>query len=351
MMALLMNENLLTKLNSLENIRQPFNELIKDVISLIATQYAPISDDGATLEIGAGAGKLMEWLPKSWLERLIRSDIDYGACLHLNNDDNALRTINADATQLPFANNSLAAITGLCVCDVIPNGEALAKELYRTLQPGAPFIHFADMSVAYGFTLRELLGNGLMPVLSKPLEKPELSQLDLLVCSQQHFQELVALLRRQKHLTAEVLAEYLEWFSSDVNTAHIFMQRLLEDKKFAHYFESAFMLLTQWLDENGIHINELLKTAELSTTELYTERLNDWFGDQFTICLNQVLLKEGTANAADNNNLKYRSLCVGSVFEYKQQNYSPLFRSELKQIPKTQTHLQLGLHVFCAKAN
>ncbi len=345
-----MNEKLLAKLNSLENIRQPFNPLIKDVIGSIATQYSPTSDDGIVLEIGAGMGKLTEWLPNIWRERLIRSDIDYSACLQLSTDKNTLGTINADAIKLPFTDNSLSAVTGLCVCDVIPNGEALAKELYRTLQSDAPFVHFADMSVAYSFTLRELLGNGLMPVLLKPLEQPELSQLDLLVCSRQHFQALVALLRRQKHLTAEALAEYLEWFSSDVNTAHIFMQRLAEDKKFAHYFESAFILLTQWLDENGVHINELLKTAELSTTELYTERLNDWFGDKFTICLNEVLLKEGTANAADNNNLKYRSLCVGSVFEYKQQNYSPLFPSELKQIPKTQTHLQLGLHVFCAKA-
>ena len=345
-----MTEKLIKKLNALEATRQPFDKLIKDIVCSVATEYKPKADVNFAIEMGAGIGKLARWLPTCWLDQLIRSDIDHEACVNLKRDNASLATLNTDATCLPFSDNALSGMAGLCVCDVLPDGYALAKEARRVLSTGAPFIHFADMSVAHDFTLRELLEHDLIPLLLKPLEKPEIWQQDLLVCSKTQFKVLLDLTRRQKHLSAEVLAEYLEWFSSTVNTAHIFMVRLQEDKKFAHYFESALLLLTRWLEENNISLNELLKTAELSSAELYSERFNDWFADDFDIKRNDILVAETTESTAEHNNSEYRSLCVGTVFEYDSAHYDTLFPSQIDAIPKDHTHLQLGIHVFSAIA-
>ncbi|MEN9578149.1 MAG: hypothetical protein RJA70_1158 [Pseudomonadota bacterium] len=199
-----------SKLSAVREQRTPFVPLTE---TLIAEVLAKFGLRGLLVEIGAGDGQLRALLTASVRSRVVHTEpsalgVKKFKATHTDAD---IRCAAAEA--LPFEDNSVDAVVGLCVLDIVKDGEAVAQECARVLKPGGCFIHLLDMSVEPLLVVSQLQAAELMllpNVFSDPCAKawPE----DMVAAPLAQVQRLVVILERARHPSAGALRKYLAVF-------------------------------------------------------------------------------------------------------------------------------------------
>lgn len=92
---------------------------------------------GTALDVGAaGGGNTRELIAKGWQPVALEYSADGAEVAH----ERGMQVVRADATRLPFPSESFDLVTALDILEHIPDHEAAAAEIYRTLRPGGSVI-------------------------------------------------------------------------------------------------------------------------------------------------------------------------------------------------------------------
>lgn len=136
-------------LDRLARVRAPVEPLNRQIIAHVGEQWLrSIGPENRCLEIGAGDGKLRDWLPPSWLDHVVHSEPseEYGRQFQERFSTAALSPASVYA--LPFEEGSFTAVLGLCVLDALDDLETARDQVRRVLQPGGRLVHFLDLGLA-----------------------------------------------------------------------------------------------------------------------------------------------------------------------------------------------------------
>jgi SAM-dependent methyltransferase len=155
--------DLLGALELLRQRREPYAPLQAQIVGEILDRFPPLAE-GPIVEIGAGTGQLREWLPPALRDRLVHTDPSDTALRVLRDRSPQARIRVAPADRLPFDDQSVAAVVGLCVFDALPDPAAARAELRRVLAPGGRFVHFLDMATLLEAPFAKLAASGLVPI-------------------------------------------------------------------------------------------------------------------------------------------------------------------------------------------
>lgn len=112
----------------------------------LPTQYAQIKRGDTVIDLGSGAGNdaFIARHETGETGRVIGIDFT-PAMIELARKNNAVRGFSnvefrqGDIEEMPVANNVADVIVSNCVLNLVPNKEAVMKEVYRVLKPGAHF--------------------------------------------------------------------------------------------------------------------------------------------------------------------------------------------------------------------
>jgi len=103
----------------------------------VITRLGDLPADAAVADIGCSTGYLLEDLRKRYpAARLFGVDLITSGLIKAHASVPSARLIRADACSLPFADNSLDAITSANLLEHLPDDERALAELARVLRPG-----------------------------------------------------------------------------------------------------------------------------------------------------------------------------------------------------------------------
>jgi SAM-dependent methyltransferase len=304
----------LERLAKVRRRRQPFEGLSRRLVGETLAQYLP--HEGTVVEIGMGDGQLWERLPRDVLPRVVHTEPQAAASRAFRKAHPDVRVLQAPAEQLPFETGSVAAVVGLCVMDVLPDGAAVARELGRVLGPGGRFIHWLDMSTVLAPVVATLSGTEVVPfpnVFSDPVTDgwPE----DLFLVSRQEVELVVAILIRHGHPLARPMAQYLATFSESplpVGRAAAELIQLQDSAELRHALKAAFAF-AHYQAEPAIR-EQLLRFQgrPVSSARHFEQRLSSWFGEDTGFRVEQsTLARAWDTNPRGDAELTYMSCCVG----------------------------------------
>jgi ubiquinone/menaquinone biosynthesis C-methylase UbiE len=133
----------LAEIQRFENARAATDLAFRENIAQICHDVLPPT--GTILDLGAGGGALLQRMPEVFRNRVVQLDIsqNYMAFLKASNPD--AKPLVADATVLPFKDNTFEAIISLSTLHTIPDAEKAISEVKRVLKPGGTFTHILDI--------------------------------------------------------------------------------------------------------------------------------------------------------------------------------------------------------------
>ena len=154
---------LLGELDLLWQRRQPYGDLLADIVGETFERFSPPSDT-PIVEIGSGAGQLRAWLPPAARQRTVHTDPAGAALQALRERLPDAKVRLAAAERLPFADGSCGGVIGLCVFDAIEDEQAAVAEIARVLAVDGRFFHFMDMATLLEAPFQKLAASGLVPI-------------------------------------------------------------------------------------------------------------------------------------------------------------------------------------------
>ncbi len=113
------------------------------------SQELELTEGQKVLELGSGLGLLGQAIKKEVNGKLEYSGIELAYKSAKESKDKGLFGIQADSTNLPFADNSFDALVSTDVLEHIPDSDRAVEEIKRVLKPGGKaFLVIADPSEA-----------------------------------------------------------------------------------------------------------------------------------------------------------------------------------------------------------
>jgi SAM-dependent methyltransferase len=339
----------LARLTSVRQQRAPFESLSRQLIARTLERYLP---DGPIAEIGMGDGQLYTRLPADLLPRITHTEPLAAASKAFRKDHPNLTVLQAGAEKLPFADGELAAVIGLCVMDVVPDGTAVARELRRVLRPGGRFLHWLDMStvltpIVASVAETELL---LLPnVFGDPSEGewPE----DLFVVPRRQLALIVAILQQAGHGLARPLGQYLQVFSASplaVKSAAAELAQLQDSSALRSALKEVFRAAFELADPALRQELASFQGQPVSSSRHFEQRLRAWFAPEagFQVEASEVVRAWELAPRAATDSA-YASLCIG---EQRYLPYAPErpLCADASLPDDTQTLRELGIFSFVA---
>lgn len=341
----------LNRLTSVREQRQPFERLGRRLIAQTLERYLP---DGPIAEIGMGDGQLRQRLPEPLWPRITHTEPQASASRSFRKEHPEVAVLQAGAEKLPFADGQLAAVVGLCVMDVVPDGAAVVRELRRVLRPGGRFIHWLDMSTVLVPIVASLADTDLLllpNVFGDPAEGewPE----DLFVLPRAQLALIVAILQQAGHPLARPLGQYLQIFSRSplaVKTAAAELAQLQDSSALRGALKEAFRAALELADGPLRQSLAAFQGRPVSSSRHFEQRLRAWFGQDagFHVEASEVARSwELVPRAEADSAFAYSSLCIG---EQRHLPYAPerLLCSDASAPDDSQTLLELGIFSFVA---
>lgn len=344
----------LTRLTSVREQREPFFALSRRLVAQTVERYLP---EGAIAEIGMGDGQLRGRLPEALWPRITHTEPLASASRAFRKQHPEVRVLQAGAEGLPFADGELAAVLGLCVMDVVPDGDAVARELRRVLRPGGRFIHWLDMSTVLTPIVSSIADTDLLllpNVFTDPAEGewPE----DLFVLPRAQLALIVAVLQQAGHPLARPLGQYLQVFSKSplaVKSAAAELAQLQDSSDLRAALKEAFRAAFELADGALRQRLASFQGRPVSSSRHFEQRLRAWFAPEagFQVEASEVVrawqLAPRGEQAQGARSFAYSSLCIG---EQRHLPYAPerLLCSDATTPDDSQTLLELGVYVFVA---
>ncbi|RYZ07603.1 MAG: class I SAM-dependent methyltransferase [Myxococcales bacterium] len=340
----------LGRLASVRHDREPFRELSRRLIAGTLARYLP--EDGPVIEIGMGDGQLRARLPDSVLPRVIHSEPDASVSRAYRRQHPQTRVIQAPAEALPFAASSSAAVLGLCVLDVVPDGAAVARELARVLRPGGRVIHWLDMSTVLGSVVESLWSVDLVPFPNcftdpSAQEWPE----DLWLMPRRQLALVVSSLGASNHPAAHPLGEYLELFAAPPRTPGAPTRELIqlqESPRFRAVLRDAFRAAFELAAPSVRRELEGWGGRPVSTAQHFQDLLRGWFSEQSGFRVELAAVERAwETTPLQAPELAYRSCLIGEQRHLSQVPRARLCPDAACDSAK-ETLLELGVFSFVA---
>jgi hypothetical protein len=291
-------------------------------------------------------------LPDALLPRVTHTEPFAAASRAFRKQHPSVNVVQAGAEKLPFQDASVAAVIGLCVMDVVPDGAAVARELARVLRPGGRFIHFLDMSTMLEPVVAALGDSGLV-LLPNVFADPSVGEWpeDLFLVPREQLTLVVAILQATEHALARPLAQYLAVFTASplaVGKAAAELIQLQDDaglrSALRGAFRAAFELAPPELRERLAGF----QGRSISSSRLFEQRLRGWFGAEASFQIETSSVVRAWEHIAKRPpGFAYMSACVG---EQRQLPYAPdtLICTDSQPPSDLETLLELGTFVFVA---
>lgn len=340
----------LNRLESVRQARQPFLGLSRRLMEGTLARYLP--EEGLVVEIGMGDGQMRERLPEGLLPRVVHTEPNAAVSRAYRRQHRQTKVIQAAAEQLPFESGSVAAVIGLCVLDIVPDGPAVARELARVLEPGGRLVHWLDMTTILESVIDSLWSVGLVPLpnwFSDPsaAEWPE----DLCLIRREQLALVVSALHQAGSPVARPLGQYLATFSSAPASpgapTHELIQ-LHESPKLRSALSEAFRMAFDLATPDIRAGLAGFQVQPLSTAKHLEMKVRSWFTHEagFRVELSQVERAWETIELQGPERV-YRSCFVG------EQRHLPALPEALLCADATsdasrETLLELGVFSFVA---
>ena len=228
-------------LESLAQKRRPFEPLLKEIVAAVLFAEAPKpraqrsldapprepQQEQSWVEVGSGLGQLRALLPPEVLRHLTHTEMSEWLVRGLLEKFPNARALAANVTRLPFEDESVDAVLGLCVFDSFSEPAQASREISRVLRPGGRFIHFLDAATNIEPVLSKLVAAGHLPLpnfladiaLSRPdlLDMARVEPLirpyhDVLSVPLSQFSAITEMLQRAGHRMAGMLHRYMAVF-------------------------------------------------------------------------------------------------------------------------------------------
>jgi SAM-dependent methyltransferase len=352
------NHPLFRTLRTLRDHRRPFERLARNLVRDLLKQHVADAK-GPIVEIGTGDGQLLDWLPDDVVGRMFHTEVVASAARDLAQRRPHAAIGMASAEALPVADATAAAVIGLCVLDVVPDGGAVAREVARVLRSGGHFIHVLDMTTHLGGWFRELVQGGVVPLPNVFFDPsaahwPE----DLFLAPAAQLRQIVGLLTAANHPLAAPLRQYVTLFETDPfpeERALSEFARISADADLRpalrHIFQTAMKLADPALRAELASYQGCV----LSSSRYFERRLRQWFSPEsgFEVVESDVVNTSERTQLSKNRPFTYESLCVGerrtlpALPEVPRQPRSP---SEALDDPRpNQLIRELGVFVFVAR--
>ncbi len=150
-------------LEHLARVRAPWDALAGRIVRAAAARFVPPAP-GAVVELGAGGGQLLEWLPPPLAAEAVLTEPSepFARALRARHPNAPVLQTNADA--LPFGAGEVRAALALCVFDTLRNLGAVRDELRRVLRPGGAVLHVLDLATSPDALFPELIAGGEVPL-------------------------------------------------------------------------------------------------------------------------------------------------------------------------------------------
>jgi SAM-dependent methyltransferase len=150
-------------LEHLARVRAPWDALVRRIVRAGAARFVPPAP-GPVVELGAGGGQLLEWLPPALAAEAILTEPSEPFARALGARHPSARVLRANADALPFAEGEVRAALALCVFDTLRNLGAVRDELRRALRPGGVVLHALDLATSPDGLFPELIAGGEVPL-------------------------------------------------------------------------------------------------------------------------------------------------------------------------------------------
>ena len=340
----------LSRLAGVRRQRQPFESLSRRIVADTLDRFLPA--EGRVVEIGMGDGQLYERLPESLRPRLLHTEPLAAASRAFRKQHPDVTVVQAPAERLPLEAGEAAAVIGLCMMDVVPDGPAVVRELSRVLRPGGRFIHWLDMSTVLLPIVSALQGTELllMPnVFGDPAEGewPE----DLFLVPRQQLALVVATLQENGHPLARPLGQYLARFSATpfaAGPAAAELAQLQDDSALRLALKGAFKSAFELASPTVRQQLASFQGRPVSSARYFEQRLRGWFGPETGFQVEASSLACAWDHAPRGEPpFPYMSCCVG---EQRYLPYAPeaLLCADAVAANESQALLELGVFAFVA---
>jgi SAM-dependent methyltransferase len=340
----------LNRLASVRRQRQAFEPLSRGLVASTLERFLPT--EGRVVEIGMGDGQLRERLPEKLLSRVLHTEPQAAASRAFRKLHPEVQVVQASAERLPLDAGEAAAVLGLCVMDVVPDGPAVVRELARVLRPGGRFIHWLDMSTVLSPMVSALQGTELLllpNVFGDPAagEWPE----DLFVVPRRQLRLVVDVLQDNAHPLARPLSQYLAVFSASplaVGAASAELAQLQDDPALRAALKAAFRAAFDLASPAARQELATFQGRPVSSARHFEQRLRGWFGPETGFQIQESALVRAWRRAPRAElPFAYMSLCVG---EQRQLPYVPdaLLCADATAGDDDEVLLELGVFTFVA---
>ncbi len=209
-------------LDHLVQVRKPWDALTQRIVRAVLATFLP-SSAGQLVEVGAGGGQLLDWLPPALAADATHTEPSEPLLNAFRRQHPGAHAINAEATALPLSTGSAGAVLGLCVFDTLPDLASVRDELSRVLRSGGVVVHFLDLATSPDCLFPELIAGGELPLTNFARDPALLSVLtdeqkallppanefdEVLAVRWEPFRRFVEMLEHAKHPLIAALGPY-----------------------------------------------------------------------------------------------------------------------------------------------
>lgn len=308
--------------------------------------------DGRIVEIGMGDGQLFEHLPSEVLARTLHTEPLAAASRAFRRQHPEVQVVQAPAERLPCDDNSISAVLGLCVMDVVPDGVAVASELRRVLRPGGRFIHWLDMSTVLAPVVEAIATANVVPlpnVFTDPSAAawPE----DLFLIPREQLALIVAILQQHDHAMARPLAQYLATFAQApiaVERAAAELAQLQDDAELRKALRAVFRAAFELASSTERQQLAAFQGRPIPSSRFIEQRLRSWFGESAGFRVEEASVAcTWDLQARRSEPFSYLSSCVGEQRALPRVP-AALLCADAQPPSESQRLSELGVFVFVA---